>query len=262
MTARKTIARQTERVTGAKGARRPKRAHRAPIDAPRSAAPRARRDAHAVAHAPRWHRRKEQRPGEILAAALEEFVERGYAATRLEDVAHRAGVTKGTMYRYFAGKTDLFRAVVRSSVVPQIEAFERTVAEARGDSRELLVCFAEGWMDRVYRTPIAGLAKLVTAEAANFPELARFYQTEVIERAVRAVKSVLERGVERGEFRALDRDAAAFVLRAPLILAAIWKHSMNELESNRLDERRFVATYLEMMLNGLLVPAGPEGAHA
>lgn len=212
--------------------------------------------------APRWHRRKEQRPGEILAAALEQFVERGYAATRLEDVARRAGVTKGTMYRYFAGKTDLFRAVVRRTVVPQIEAFERAIASSDGPSRELLVHFAEGWMERVYRTPVAGLAKLVTAEAANFPELARFYQAEVIERAVRAIRRVLERGIERGEFRAVDVDAATFVIRAPLILAAIWKHSMNRLESSRLDERRFVDAYLDMMLNGLLAAPGKESPDA
>ncbi|MGH3055395.1 MAG: TetR/AcrR family transcriptional regulator, partial [Gaiellaceae bacterium] len=216
----------------------------------------------AAAHAPRWHRRKEQRPGEILAAALDQFVERGFAATRLEDVARRAGVTKGTMYRYFAGKTELFQAVVRGSVVPQIEAFERAIASSEGPSRELLVQFAQGWMERVYRTSISGLAKLVIAEAANFPELARFYQTEVIERAVRAVKRVIERGVERGEFRNVDVDAAAFVLRAPLILAAIWKHSMNKLESHRFDERCFVDTYLEMMLQGLLAPSSPERQHA
>jgi len=240
-----------------RGAAAGKRPHGA-----RAPKPPARRSSPVPAHAPRWHRRKEQRPGEILAAALEQFVERGYAATRLEDVARRAGVTKGTMYRYFSSKTDLFRAVVRGSVVPEIEAFERAIASSEGPSRELLVQFAEGWMDRIYRTPICGLAKLVTAEASNFPELARFYQTEVIERAVRAVKRVLERGMERGEFRAIDVDAATFVLRAPLILAAIWKHSMNKLESSRLDERRFVDTYLEMMMRGLLAAPQEEPAHA
>lgn len=234
----------------------PARAHRS------GSARRAAGSPRGAAAEPRWHRRKEQRPGEILAAALEEFVERGYAATRLEDVARRAGVTKGTMYRYFAGKSELFQAVVRSSVVPQIEAFERVIAESQGDSRELLVRFANGWMEKIYRSPVAGLAKLVTAEAANFPELARFYQDEVIERAIRAVKRVLTRGIERGEFRPVDVDAAAFVLRAPFILASIWKHSMNHLESHRLDERRLVETYLEMMLRGLLASPGREAAHA
>ena len=258
MTARKTIARSSKRSPGrpaSKGAH-----HARPLAA--SSRVRPARDARTLTHAPRWHRRKQQRPGEILAAALDQFVERGYAATRLEDVARRAGVTKGTMYRYFAGKTELFQAVVRGSVVPQIEAFERTIAESRGDSSELLACFANGWMEIIYRSPVAGLAKLVTAEAANFPELARFYQDEVIERAVRAVRRLLERGIERGEFRPIDVDAAAFLLRAPFILAAIWKHSMNRLESNRLDERRFVETYLEMMLRGLLAAPAKEAAGA
>lgn len=260
MTARKSMARTSVRTPGRARSTRGAASRAAVVQ--RERPHRAREVTRTVTHAPRWHRRKEQRPGEILAAALEQFVERGYAATRLEDVARRAGVTKGTMYRYFAGKTELFRDVVRSSVVPQIEAFERVIAESQGDSRELLVCFANGWMDKIYRSPVAGLAKLVMAESANFPELARFYQDEVIERAVRAVKRVLERGVERGEFRPMDVDAAAFVLRAPFILAAIWKHSMNRLESHRLDERRFVDTYLEMMLRGLLVPPAAEGPHA
>ena len=258
MTSRKTIERGAKRSRGkppSPGAHRARPSVASPLAGP-AHGPRA------LSHTPRWHRRKEQRPGEILAAALDQFVERGFAATRLEDVARRAGVTKGTMYRYFAGKTELFQAVVRGSVVPQIEAFERTIAESRGDSRELLVCFANGWMEGVYHTPVAGLAKLVTAEAANFPELARFYQDEVIERAVRAVKRLLERGIERGEFRPIDVDAAAFVLRAPFILAAIWKHSMYRLESSRLDERRFVETYLEMMLRGLLAAPAKEAADA
>jgi AcrR family transcriptional regulator len=254
VSARKTLAGSSKRARA-----KPASAHRArPLAAP----PGARVARGTRVQAPRWHRRKEQRPGEILAAALEQFVERGYAATRLEDVARRAGVTKGTMYRYFDSKTDLFRAVVRSSVVPQIEAFERTITESRGDSSELLTCFANGWMEAIYRTPVAGLAKLVTAEAGNFPELARLYQDEVIERAVRAVKRLLERGIERGEFRPIDVEAAAFVLRAPFILASIWKHSMNRLEANRLDERRFVETYLEMMLRGLLAAPAREAADA
>jgi AcrR family transcriptional regulator len=177
-------------------------------------------------------------------------------------VARRAGVTKGTMYRYFDSKEALFKAMVRQAVIPHVEAFEAEVSKPDTSAGELLVKFGSGWMERVYRSPVAGLAKLITAEASNFPELARFYHDEVIDRTVRSLKRVLERGMERGEFRRLDLNAAVMVLRAPLILAAIWKHSMLKNETARMDEARFLETYLDMMLRGVLAAPGTETSHA
>src|SRR5262249_9189122 len=129
--------------------------------APAVAAPRA----HAAA--PRWQRRKDARPGELLAAALELFVEKGYAATKLEDVARRAGVTKGTMYLYFESKEALFKAVVRANVLPHLEHAEQFVAAHQGTTRDLLVEFMRGWMQTMYHTPLSGLCKLVISESAN-----------------------------------------------------------------------------------------------
>ena len=228
--------------------RRPVARGRSRPAAPRTARVRAIRPA-----APRWQRRKEHRPAEILAAALEQFVEHGYAGSKLEDVARRAGVTKGTMYRYYDSKEALFKAVVRETVVPHIEAFEREISESGGSARELVVRFAHGWMDRVYRSPISGLAKLIISEAGNFPELVRFYREEVIDRMGSALERVLERGMERGEFRRVDVRSAARVLRAPLILSTIWKHSFLKCENGLFDQDRLIDTYLDMMLNGLLV---------
>ena len=209
--------------------------------------------------APRWRRRKEQRPAEILAAALDQFIEHGYAASKLEDVARRAGITKGAMYRYFDSKEALFKAVVRQSVLPQIEAFERIASQSGTSARELLAEFAHGWVERIYRTPIAGLAKLVTAESANFPELARFYKGEVIDRTARALQSVIKRGIERGEFRPLDVESAARVLRAPLVMMSILRRSGVLCGLDAADEERYFETYLDLMLNGLL--ARPEPGH-
>jgi AcrR family transcriptional regulator len=209
---------------------------------------------------PRWRRRKEERPAEILAAALEQFVEHGYAGSKLEDVARRAGVTKGTMYRYYDSKDALFKAVVRETVVPHIAAFEREVSTFEGSARELVIRFARGWMERVYRSPISGLAKLIISEAGNFPELVRFYREEVIDRMGSALERVLERGIERGEFRRVDTKSAARVLRAPLILATIWKHSFMKCEVGVVDQDRLIDTYLDMMLYGLLARPAMEGA--
>ena len=204
--------------------------------------------------APRWSRRKELRPGEILAAALEQFVERGYAATKLEDVARRAGITKGAMYRYYDSKEALFKAMVLEMVVPHVEHFEREVSSSSASARDLLTAFAHGWVERVYSSPVSGLAKLMVAEASNFPDLASFYHEEVIARSARALTRLLERGVQRGEFRPLDMQSAVVILRAPLILMAIWKHSLLRCDPKILDESRYVETYLDMMMNGLLAP--------
>jgi AcrR family transcriptional regulator len=207
---------------------------------------------------PRWQRRKQQRPGEILSAALDLFVERGFAATKLEDVAQRAGVTKGTMYLYFDSKEALFKEVVRQTIVPHIADFEQLAASRDDPARDLLAAFARGWMERFYGMPVAGLAKLVISEATNFPELARFYHEEVIDRAARVLASVLERGIANGEIRPLDVDYAIRVLRAPLIFAAVWKFSLMRNETCVIDPNRFLETYLDMMLNGVLATHDAE----
>src|SRR5690348_7286622 len=120
----------------------------------------------------RWRRRKEARPGEILDAALDCFAERGFAATRLEDVAARAGVTKGTMYLYFASKEDLFKAVVRGFVVPIIEHIEAAVA-GPGQVSERIERVVAAWVEKVYGGRVGALPKLMVAEAGNFPDLAQ-----------------------------------------------------------------------------------------
>lgn len=205
---------------------------------------------------PRWQRRKEARPGEILEAALEQFVEKGYAATKLEDVARRAGVTKGTMYLYFESKDALFKAVVLANVVPALERAEHLIAEFQGSSRDLLVQYMHGWMDAVYNSPLSGLPKLLMSEAANFPEMARFYHAEVVDRGHRLLRGIVQRGVESGEFRAVDPDYAARILRAPLLLAAVWKHSLLKTESCTVDVQQYLESHIDLMLHGML--AGRE----
>lgn len=143
---------------------------------------------------PKWERRKEARPQELLAAALDLFVERGFAATRLDDVAKAAGVSKGTLYLYFSSKEDLFKAVVRESIVPLIGEAEGMIGEFSGDSEELFRTVMTNWWQNIGTTKLSGLPKLMMAEAGNFPELARFYQEEVVNRGEKLVASMLARG--------------------------------------------------------------------
>ncbi|HEX9173419.1 MAG TPA: helix-turn-helix domain-containing protein, partial [Telluria sp.] len=131
---------------------------------------------------PRWERRKDARPQELLAAALDLFVERGFASTRLEDVARRAGVSKGTLYLYFTNKEELFKAVVRDNIVPVIGAAEEIIAGFEGHSADLLRKVITEWWQRLGETKASGITKLIMAEAGNFPDIACFYQEEVIAR--------------------------------------------------------------------------------
>ena len=176
---------------------------------------------------PRWARRKHARPEEITAAALELFVERGYAATRLEDdVAKRAGVSKGTLYLYFANKEELFKAVVREGLVSPIAEMRGLVDQFEGSTLELLRMMLFGWWERIGASRIGGIPKLVISEAGNFPELARFYLAEVVEPAQAATVAIVERGIARGEFRKVNADVVARLMAAPMLGLLMWRNAL------------------------------------
>ena len=202
---------------------------------------------------PRWERRKERRPAELLAAALDCFVERGFAATRLEDVAARAGVSKGTLYLYYAGKDELFMAVVRENILPLIDEFRREMTLSSAPCAELLRRFIFGWWSRVGETQLAGIAKLIVAEAGNFPEVARFFHDEVARPNHTLLAEIIERGVHSGEFRPVDSLAASHLFLAPLVLRAIWNHSIQPCcpDVFPVSTERMLAAHVDLVLAGL-----------
>jgi AcrR family transcriptional regulator len=201
---------------------------------------------------PRWSRRKQARPAELTRAALELFVERGYAATRLEDVARRAGVSKGTLYLYFESKEELFKAVVREGLVPALERGERMVEEHRGEAADLVRQLVQGWWQLIGATPYGGIAKLMISECRNFPELGRFYYAEVISRGYGVIERAVRLGIDRGEFRRMDLDYVTRLVIAPLVLMTIWRHSFDFCDSHRLDPDVYIEHHVELLLNGLV----------
>lgn len=206
----------------------------------------------AVLAQPRWQRRAEARPQELLEAALRVFVEKGYAATRLEEVARRAGVAKATLYLYYENKLELFKAVVRHALVAGFDEVAQAQAVAAPDSRAQLTFLLQTLVERVACSPLSGIPKLVMAEAGNFPEVARFYHDEVIQRGRALVVGVLERGIAAGEFRSVDIDYAWRIVIAPIMLAIIWKHSFQAFETDAMDFRQHLETHLDLLFNGLL----------
>jgi AcrR family transcriptional regulator len=201
---------------------------------------------------PRWERRKGARPQELLDAALDLFVERGFAATRLDDVARAAGVSKGTLYLYFCSKEELFKAVVRESVLPHLGEAEGMLDHFTGNTAELLRGLMTTWWDKIGNTKLSGLTKLMIAEAGNFPDLARFYQEEVIDRGEKLVTKMLERGMARGEIRTVNIEIASRILIAPILMMMLWKHSVGvcQIAPDQLDA--YLEQCIDMALHGLL----------
>ena len=203
-------------------------------------------------------RRKEARPQELTAAALALFVEKGFAATKLDDVAARAGVSKGTLYLYFDSKEALFKAVIQEGVIPAIEAGEALLAE-QDDPAVLLRAILLGWWERIGNTELGGIPKLMMSEARNFPDVAAFYDQAVIQRGLGLVRVTISRGIERGVFRPVDLDTIGTVLIAPLLHLALWRHSFASCCARDTNVERYLQTCLDVMLNGLLRAPATSG---
>jgi AcrR family transcriptional regulator len=199
-------------------------------------------------------RRKQTRPQELLDAALTLFVEKGFAATRSEEVAKAAGVSKGTLYLYYPSKEELFKAVVRRNLSSLIAEGIELVNQYVGSSSSLLVELMTLWWTRVGNTPAAGIHKVVLAEVRNFPDIAAFYASEVIEPADRLFCSAVQRGIDRGEFRPLPVHEVAHALLAPMIFMTLHRHSFGACpvqHSLALDPNCVLRTQLDLVLHGL-----------
>lgn len=203
-----------------------------------------------VRPAPR-KRRKEARPSELLTAALDLFVERGYAATRLEDVASRAGVSKGTLYLYYENKEALFKAVIQEGIVPVIAENEAIAAQHMGSSFDLMHKLLANWWTKIGLTAFSGIPKLMVAEARNFPELGRYYVENVINRGRALVGSALKRGMESGEFRHIDVETTIDVVIAPILMLLIWRHSMSCCEENQGNSQLYLEIHMDLLQRGL-----------
>jgi len=179
------------------------------------------------------------------------FVERGFAATRLEEVARRAGVTKGTVYLYFTSKEALFKAVVRQTIVPVIAQGEALAQSFPGTSSELVERLVREYWSLVAETALAGIPKLMIAEAANFPQLARFYYDEVAVRGHRLMAGVLERGIKNGEFRPMDVQFAAKIAMGALMHASVVRRSFGSCMPEGFDVRKYLDTHIDIYLNGI-----------
>lgn len=219
----------------------------------------------ALSDLPLRRRRKEARPQELLDAALALFVEKGFAATRAEEVATRAGVSKGTLYLYYPSKEDLLKAVIKKNLSERLAAGAAQAADFEGSASDLLRGLLVDWWTQIYDDPAAAVFKLIFTEARTFPEIAAYYAQEVVTPGHALMTSVIQRGIDCGEFRPVDPGVAMHSLIFPLIMACVHKHSVGACsETPALFEGPvFIREHVELVLAGMAAaPVLPTGLDA
>ncbi len=209
---------------------------------------------------PKRERRKEARPGELLDAALDLFVEKGFAATRAEEVAARAGVSKGTLFLYFQSKEELFKAVISENIAGRFTEWNAEFDAFDGSSADMLRYAMNMWWERIGATRASGITKLIISEAHNFPDVTAYYQSEVIQPGHALIRRILQRGVDRGEFAVTDMDHAAYSVIAAMVFLVMSKHSMGACvpAGQALDPRLYIDSQAAIILGGLLVRGGKK----
>jgi len=201
---------------------------------------------------PRWQRRSEDRPREICAAALEVFAEKGFAAAKLDEIARRAGVSKGTLYLYFQDKADLFRAVIRDTVAPRVAAVREIADKLELPFAQVVPLFLANVAAMTDRLPVGAVAKIVIGESRNFPDLAKIWHDQVASGALAALEQLIERAQDRGEVRPGDARLMAFSLMGPMLMGVLWRETLQPAGGQPLDLAKLAAQHGETILAGML----------
>jgi AcrR family transcriptional regulator len=202
---------------------------------------------------PKWRRRKEDRPGDICRAALQVFAEKGFAGARIEEIAKRAGLSKGAVYLYFPTKDDIFRAVVRETVAPNIEAMQRAVLATDLPFAVMVRTLLPRFAEVVTAVPVGAVVKMVIGESRNFPELAKVWHDDVILKAIGLLGSVIERAQARGEVRPGDPRIHAFSIIGPMLIGVIWRETFTPIGGAAVDLPAIARQHAETVLVGLVL---------
>lgn len=202
---------------------------------------------------PKWRRRKEDRPADICAAALAVFAEKGFAGARIEEIAKRAGLSKGAVYLYFPTKEAVFRAVVRDAVAPNIEAIRQNVLGADLPFPDLVRMLLPRVALLITTVPLGAVLKMVVGESRNFPELAKVWHDDVVLKAISLLSSVIERAQARGEVRPGNPRIHAFSIIGPMLLGVLWRETFTPVGAAEVDLSTIARQHADTVLEGLLV---------
>jgi len=202
----------------------------------------------------KWTRRKEARPAEIIEAATAIFIRVGYAAANLDDVAHQAGIAKGTLYRYFSDKQSLFRAVVQQAIGRNIEALEAAGGRMNGAIEELVPKLLALAADRSGAGRAPALARMVIAESQAFPDLAAIWHDNVVSRVLSMLSGLIREAQAKGEVRQGDPLIHAFSIVGPMLAALLFHEVFSSTSTQAPDLPRLAEQHAETVLRGLLKP--------
>ena len=167
--------------------------------------------------------RAAERRQAIIEAAMEEFIARGFAATRLDDVAKRAGVAKGTIYLHFKDKESMFEELIRIAIVPLVSRLGAAPPQPGASVRDMVERFARTFIEEVASTRRGDIVRLIVAEGPRFPEVADFYYREVVSRGLAGMRALIELGINSGEIRHKELARFPQILVAPALIAVIWQ---------------------------------------
>jgi AcrR family transcriptional regulator len=198
----------------------------------------------------KWRRRAEARPDEILEAALQEFVQQGFEAARMEDIAQRAGLSKAGVYLYFESKDALLKALIEARMSPLVQqAISQGLASA-ADPKLALSMIAAIMAERLSEAKNFAVPRLVISLSARFPEIADYYRARIAEPARAAIEGLIASGVAKGVFRKVDPRAAARSFIGPILFEALWTHILRG-ESTLDDPQKLALSHLDILLEGL-----------
>lgn len=200
---------------------------------------------------PRWRRRKEDRPAEIVAAAYSVFAEKGFAAARLDDIAARAGVSKGALYLYFETKQELFEAVVRDAVAPNFDAIEQMAAGFSGKFVELAPVMVARMAQLATTTPLGKVIKMVVGESGNFPDVARIWHDTLITRGLSLIAGMIAKAQARGEIRPGDPRQYAVSLISPMLVGVIFRETFEPIGAEPFDIPALMQQHAAMAMRGM-----------
>jgi len=194
-------------------------------------------------------RRKDARPPEILEAAFCEFSEKGFDRTKLVKIAARAGIAKGTLYLYFKSKEELFKSAIHSKITPVVGDIENLIDGSSEPTEYLLKMILKIMYKRISDPDVRTIIKIIISEGDRFPELTEFYYKEFISKIITVLEKIIERGVQRGEFKESPTTRLPQVLIAPAIMAAIWQITFAPYKAISLDQ--FLVAHIDLVTNGL-----------
>ena len=203
---------------------------------------------------PKFRRRAEARPDEVLDASLALFMEKGFAATRVEDIAKRAGLSKGAVYLYFPSKQALLEGLVRRAVSPIANNALGVLENYKGDPRLVITMVLKMLGGRLHDPKLLAIPRVIFREVLNFPDLAAMYRREVLDKVFPAIEGLIRNGVDEGYLRPVDPQLTVRSIIGPIMLHVAMAELFGIIPAEGMEFDRLIDNHLTILFDGLSAP--------